>query len=110
MTVRPPSNQTGHSITDMLAASFEAELRQERASELGRTSRRVEKTLAALAALGSDADPAERAALIDDAADAVYLYFIQREVSGYRSHRDAIEFYGIPPQVLARLGVVRPSR
>ena len=45
--------------------------------------------------------------LLDDAADKVWAFFIQREICGLRSQKDAIRRYGIPPEVMARLGIVR---
>jgi hypothetical protein len=80
---------------------IEAEIAAEAASNLGRMGRRVEETLAALAVSG------EREALLDEAVRAVWYYFIQREASGQRDHREAIAIYGIPPEVLRRLGTVR---
>jgi hypothetical protein len=40
------------------------------------------------------------------AAQAVYAYFIQRELCGLRRHRDVIREYAIPDEVLARLGAM----
>ena len=77
----------------------------EQASNLGRMGRTVERTLADLAAAGPDTRPARLAA----AAEAVWRYFIQREVSGVRNHAPAIADYRIPGAVLARLGA-RPTR
>ena len=37
----------------------------------------------------------------------VWSFFIQREMSGFRRQRVAIRRYSIPPEVIARLGVVR---
>lgn len=38
------------------------------------------------------------------AADAVHAYFIQREFCGLRRHDGVIREYGIPREVLVRLG------
>ena len=38
------------------------------------------------------------------AATAVWYYFIQREACGIRNQKPAIEHYGIPREVLMRLG------
>jgi hypothetical protein len=72
------------------------------ASSLGRAGRRVEETLARLAA--AEAGDPMRPDLLADAADAVYWYFIQRELCGLRRHADVIREYAIPKAVLARLG------
>ena len=37
----------------------------------------------------------------------VWAFFIQREICGLRSQKDAIRRYAIPPEVIARLGIVR---
>ncbi len=113
MSVRPPQSfgnpggarQGGLDI-------LEYELMAERADALGRHGLRVEKAIAALQGLGDpETTPEGREALLDAAADAVWSFFIQREICGLRSNRDAIERYGIPKEVVARLGVVRkPSQ
>jgi hypothetical protein len=76
----------------------------EEASNLGRLGREVERSLAALAEAGPGAAAGVRAPLLNAAADAVWRYFIQREVSGLRSHAHAIAHYQIPGAVLARVG------
>ncbi|MGO8389059.1 DUF6665 family protein, partial [Rhizobium johnstonii] len=45
--------------------------------------------------------------LLDDASDAVWAFFIQRDICGLRNNRDAIHRYGIPNEVIARLGAIR---
>jgi hypothetical protein len=81
---------------------LEAEVLAEKAAGLSRTGRRVEAALAALAEVERDA-PGRDAAL-RAAADAVYSYFIQRELCGFGDHGSAIELYAIPREVLARVG------
>jgi len=49
-------------------------------------------------------DPADRRVLVDDAAEAVWHYFIQRELCGFRDHRLVIAELKIPRDVLGRLG------
>ena len=85
-----------------LADPLEAEILAEKAAGLSRTGRKVEAALAALAAI--DRDAAGRDAALRAAADAVYSYFIQRELCGFGDHRSAIELYAIPREVLARVG------
>ena len=68
----------------------------------------VEKAIAALSVLEDAATtPDRREQLLNDAADAVWAFFIQREICGLRSNRDAVQRYGIPKEVMARLGIVR---
>jgi hypothetical protein len=82
---------------------LEAEVMAEQAAALAHSGRRVETTLAALAGLDDSGDRPQR---LKAAADAVYGFFIQREIIGMRDHRGVIEHYGIPREVLARLGAV----
>jgi hypothetical protein len=86
---------------------LEYELMSERADALGRHGLKVEKALAALSDLKAEAGPDLRERLLDEAADAVWAFFIQREICGLRDSRDAVRRYGIPKEVLARLGIVR---
>ncbi|MBP1844819.1 hypothetical protein J2046_003086 [Rhizobium petrolearium] len=106
MSFRPPhsfkaSPETGFNV-------LEYELASERADALGRHGRKVEAALAALAAWKSEQPGGiDREALVDKASDAVWAFFIQREICGLRNSRDVISRYGIPNEVLARLGAVR---
>lgn len=77
------------------------ELMEEQASSLGRAGRKVE---AALAALRDHPGGEGRAALLKVAADAVWGFFVQREVMGLRDRTAVIAQYGIPREVLVRLG------
>ena len=112
MTVRSPqsfshpggSRQSGLDI-------LEYELMTERADALGRHGLKVEKAIEALQGLDDpETTPERREALLNAAADVVWSFFIQREICGLRSNRDAIERYRIPKEVVARLGVVRKPR
>ncbi|TAJ74884.1 MAG: hypothetical protein EPO51_00465 [Phenylobacterium sp.] len=77
------------------------ELMEEQAHALGRAGRKVE---AALAALRDHPGGEGRAEALRAAADAVWGYFVQREVMGLRNRADVIAQYGIPREVLVRLG------
>ncbi|MBB6223326.1 DUF6665 family protein [Rhizobium leguminosarum] len=108
MSVRPPQsfrqsqqNANGFNV-------LEYELMSERADALGRHGLKVESALAALKAWTADRQGAEeRETLLNAASDAVWAFFIQREICGLRNNRDAIQRYGIPNEVVARLGAVR---
>jgi hypothetical protein len=82
-------------------------MRAEQAASLGHAGRKVETTLGALRAFEGEAGM--RDALLADAADAVWAYFIQRELIGLRNTAQAIRDYAIPREVLARLGISRGS-
>ncbi len=86
----------------LMPPSIDFEIRSERASSLGRAGRGVEETLAALASF--QGRPEDRERLLRAAADAVWTYFVQREMMGFARHDDAIETYRIPREVLRRVG------
>lgn len=100
MSLRPPANLSPgpYAPVDLLGH----EILAEKASALGRAGLRVETTLQALRNTGRDSP--ERPARLHEAADAVYWYFIQRELCGLRRHAEIIREYAIPGEVLARLG------
>ena len=77
------------------------ELLQEQAAALGRQGARLE---AALAALNGHAGGEGRAALVREAADAAWCFFVQREVIGLRDRAGVIAQYAIPREVLNRIG------
>jgi hypothetical protein len=83
-------------------------LMSERANSLGRHGLKVEAALAALKAWAVERQSAEeRERLLNEASDAVWAFFVQRESCGLRNNRDAIQRYGIPNEVLGRLGAIR---
>lgn len=87
-----------------LISPIEQELQGERATALGLAGRRIE---AALAALADAADPTPHDDKLDEAATAVWYYLIIRESLRFFDHQAALAHYGIPPQVIARVGVVK---
>ncbi|MIL09318.1 hypothetical protein BZU93_26040 [Salmonella enterica subsp. enterica] len=89
-------------MQESLLTALDHEVAGEKATSLGYAGRLVAERMAALNAF--DGDRADRAALLRDAADAVWKYFVQRELCGLRRHDDAIREYGIPREVLVRLG------
>ena len=85
---------------------LQVELLQEKAANLGRMARKLERALAALAAhdaeLAACADGAQggsRRALLADAGDALFLYVVQREVIGLTGTAQALDDLGIPREV-----------
>ncbi len=83
--------------------ALEHEIAAERASSLGAAEARVKTTLGALAEGSGD-----RITLLRDARQAVWAYFVQRELIGFRRNTEVIQDLNIPPQVLAGLGAVPP--
>jgi len=106
MALRPPSQFAGNALAGSSIHAglnpLDHEIAAEKAASLGKAGERVQKSLLMLREAA--ADDGERGALLKAAADAVYAYFIQRELCGLRRHADAIRDYSIPPEVLARLG------
>ncbi len=80
--------------------AIEKELEGERATALGDAGRRLEAALAELA-LGTTEDR------LDEAATATWHYMILRESVRMYDHKAALEVYGVPPAVLARVGVIK---
>jgi hypothetical protein len=89
-----------------LLAELEAELKNERASALGRAGKKVELALAELA---SGVPGIAEAELVDIAATAVWYYLIGREALGMYDHDEALKIYGVPDRVMARVGVVKTA-
>ena len=85
-------------------AAIEHEIQAERASSLSAAERRVIK---ALAELKSGADSSH---WLSDAQQAVWAYFVQRELIGFRGHSEVIRDLGIPQEVLNGLGAAPVKR
>ncbi len=108
MSVRPPQSFSQPGFANSGFNVLEYEMQAERAAALGRQGLKVEAALAALDAWDETRDGVEKhETLLFDAADAVWAFFIQREMCGMRNNRDIIKRYGIPQGVLARVGTVR---
>ena len=102
MTLRPPAQYSTSGKAEALSNLLDYEIAAEKAASLGRAGRRVEMVLTQLRTFGGEA--ADRRSLVKEAAEAVYAYFIQRELCGMRRHHDVIREYQIPNEVLVRLG------
>lgn len=102
MSLRLPQNLTTRLRVETGEQVFHRELLQEQALSLGRQGERLEKSLAALAAYQGARDG--RLALVREAADAAWCFFVQREVMGLRDRGAVIAQYGIPREVLNRIG------
>ena len=102
MSLRPPSQYGNPGNTSDSVGLLDYEIAAEKAAALGRAGGRVEQALAELAAFEGSAE--DRVVVLKRAAEAVYAYFIQRELCGMRRHQDVIREYQIPNAVLVRLG------
>ncbi|PTM97414.1 DUF6665 family protein [Mycoplana dimorpha] len=107
MSVRPPQSLGRPAFSGVNVLEYE--LMAERADALGRHGLKVEKALERLRADDVGNDPQRRNDMLDAAADAVWAFFIQREICGLRDQRDVVRRYDIPKEVLARVGIVRKA-
>lgn len=99
--LRMPRNLRTRPAVDSADAAIRHEILEEQAQSLGQAGRKVE---AALAALRDHPGGDGRTIVLKAAADAVWGYFVQREVLGLRNRTEVIAQYAIPREVLARLG------
>ncbi|MGY2905101.1 DUF6665 family protein [Bradyrhizobium sp. URHC0002] len=92
-------------------ATLQYEIAEERASALGRLGRRLEAALTALAACPRTANDRKiRDGLVEQAGYALWLFVVQREACGLRKIDHVIQVYGVPNEVVARMGpLARPS-
>jgi hypothetical protein len=112
MSIRPPRHLAAPAGTAIDVLQYE--VIEEKAATLGRLTQAFERAFAALRAF--EADPtcrldqrraAERQALIDQAAEALWHFVVQREACGLRNTDTVLREYGVPAAVRLRLGVAR---
>jgi hypothetical protein len=102
MTLRLLQNlNTAFAVEDGYSALKRA-ITAERAARLGGLGNDVAATMRRLRA--KEPDNPQRSTLVREAARLVWHYFIQRELTGMIQHDHPIAEYGIPPEVLGRLG------
>lgn len=108
MSLLPPDLIAARALRDTGLNILENEMLAEKASSLGYHGRLVEKAMEALRAFDSEAKGTaeQRLDLVRDAAKKVWAFFVQRELCGLRDQKEMIRFYGIPGEVLVRLGAV----
>lgn len=85
---------------------FSYEIAKEKAGTLGRTGRKLEKTLGALRTCRRG-DDARREKLIWEATELVTSILVQREACGLRNPSFVFDFYRVPREVIGRIGVRR---
>jgi GNAT superfamily N-acetyltransferase len=96
----------GSKLGERLHESTVAEIAQEKAASLGRAGRRMEDALRALARLDERTGGEDRAeALLDDAAEALYYFIVQREACGLRDTEELLREMNVPRAVRMRMGV-----
>ena len=90
----------GRSGGEAADAALHGEIAQEQAAALGRMGRKAEAALAALRAHEGEG----RAEVLKQTCDAVWCFFVQREVMGLRDRAQIVADYQIPREVVVRLG------
>jgi len=105
MTIRLPRNLSTQLETNSGASALEAEIFAEHAASLGHHGKLVEAAMIAL----EGCDDTDKDRLLDEAAHAVYNFFVIREAIGINNHDQPIKFYKITPSILARMGSARVS-
>jgi hypothetical protein len=88
--------------------SVAAEIAKEKAEAFGRTTAALQGALDELrrfdAAPATTADAAARAALVASAAERLLHVIVHREACGLRDARYIFDFYGVPHEVVRRMG------
>ena len=114
MAVRPPQSLASSLTREARWNVLEYEILQQKAETLGTLGRRVEQALAALRAFEAEVEKvdrdARRSALLDEAAERVWAFMIQRGLYGLRYWEAVVRDYGIPREVLNRVGQCRPRK
>ena len=114
MTVRPPHSLSPGLTRESGWSVLDYEILQQKAHTLGTLGCAVEQALARLRAFDAGAHGTDqetrRSALLDDAADRVWALMIQRELCGLRFWEAVVKEYGIPREVLNRVGQVRRKK
>jgi hypothetical protein len=87
---------------------FEYEISREIAGTLGRIGKRLERALRELKSREGWND-VKRDELIWEATELVTSIVVQREACGLRDSSFVFEFYSVPREVIARIGVKRPG-
>lgn len=99
-SLRMPQSLTKRLGVESGDAVLRYELLQEQAASLGQSGRKVEKALAAL----REHEGEGRAEVLKAAADAVWGFLVQREIMGLRDRTAIVAQYGIPREVMNRIG------
>ncbi len=111
MTFRLPQSLSGHLKPETGWSVLDYELHQQKAETLGHLGAQVEQALAALRSFDAVEQTAgqegRRTDLVHEAAQRVWAFMVQREICGLRHWDAVVKDYGIPGEVLSRLGQVR---
>jgi hypothetical protein len=113
MNLSPGRTPLSRLWTESPTAALDNELAQEKASALGRLGRQLEASLAALTEFDAQHRPGtertveagrKRAALVAAAGTTLWHFVVQREACGLRDGSQIFRLYGVPAEVVARMG------
>lgn len=117
MTFKPPHSTGRRPTPESAHAALEYEVAQEKAAALGRLGRRLEASLAALAAFDAarahapnENERSARRALVAEAGVALWHFVVQREALGLRDSARVLRDYGVPNEVRNRMGAFPAGR
>lgn len=85
---------------------FEYEISREIAGTLGRIGKQLERTLGELERVSWN--DGKRDELIWEATELITSIVVQREACGLRDSNFVFDFYAVPREVIARIGMGRP--
>lgn len=109
MAVRPPTFSGLHGRHQTGTGILDGEIIAEIAASIGRCGRALEKALADLKAHDeaheSTSDDEARMVLVQQAADRAWALFVQYELAGLSTQKQLAKRYGIPAEVLVRVGI-----
>ncbi|WP_460451077.1 DUF6665 family protein [Alsobacter sp. SYSU BS001988] len=112
MSLRLPQSLSGGHRPQTGANVLDAEIAQQKAEALGDMGRKVEQALARLREFDArdeaGREAGQRSRLLDDAAQKVWAFMVQRELCGLRHWEAVVKSYAIPREVLNRMGRVSP--
>ena len=105
MAVRAPQNLLGKVTLSNGLELLGDEIIAEQSGSLAHMEKQAKKALGQLRAFDEAPIPgADRQKLVKGAADAVWAYFVQRELCGFRNNRTVARDLAVPREVMNRLG------
>jgi hypothetical protein len=115
MSLKPPQILAPRSAlrAQPIINTLETEVFEEKAATLGRLTHAFEKALAAWreaeaqAEAGNPPPEPHRQRLFDEAAEALWLFVVQREACGFRNTEAVLRIYEVPAALRLRMGAAR---
>jgi hypothetical protein len=108
MTLKPPTFLSDQRFRGRAGVGLDYEIAQEKAASLGRMGRRLEDAIAAIRAFDAApcaaSPPSQRARLVAEAADALWMLAVQREAAGSCDLPSILREYAVPREVAIRMG------